>query len=473
MSQNDVRIPMSKGKRTLFVYALMVLYIGYSAANYGRGVATPKRLLQLDAMGLYSLYAALGTVGMMLALPLVGKICDTFGTKAVAVFGVLFQLVTRFFMIFDINATTIIVLNTLSCFGAGLYMSAPFTMLAEVCDVGDRTKYYGMLTTFQGLGALIGPPLTGLMVDSGYLNLSFISYFPFTILALPFIMALYPNKKPARMPGQTDENRFDFAGIFLLVISISCIVFWLSLVGQLFEWVSPISIALVVVGVLAMILLIQVERKHPNPSVPIHMFKKKRLTYSFICSALVTSFLTVISAYTIVYAQQVMQISSSLSSTITMPMTIAQTVFGVVIGRYVGKKFTERFRHTAMISLILSAAGALIICTLQPTTSMVVIFVASAIGGIGSVVPQGIFPSFFQTELKPEEINAAQGLYLFGGTGGSCLYMALAGLTLNLGGTLNHVFMIAAAFCVAALLFGFIGLRLPREASQEVKSAGA
>jgi len=453
---------MSKGKRTVFVYAVLILYAAFSASALGLNVALPERMLEMDAMGFYALAAAIGNLGMMLALPLVGKLCDMFGTKRVALFGIALQLITRLIMIETRVLPVFLALYALSTIGIGLYLTAPFVMFAEVLTPEDRAKYYGMLVTFKALGALSGPLITGWLMDNGLGVLSFISYIPFLVLSVPFIIAFYPNNKTSRTAGV----KFDFAGVFLLVISITCIIFFLSLGGKSFEWISPIGIALLFGGVVGFAGLLRIENKHPNPSVAIRMFKKKRFAIAFLSAMFVSAFATVFGAYIIVYIQQVMQLSSTVSATAGMPQTIGQAIFGVIFGRFLGKAFVERFRPAALFSLFLVALGTALICTLQPTSSMLIIYVASALGGIGTVVSQSSYSNFFQTELKPEEISAAQGMFSFGGTGGSCIFVAIAGAIINAGATINHAFMMATVWCAVSLLIGFIGFRLPQEQSK-------
>jgi len=211
-----------------------------------------------------------------------------------------------------------------------------------------------------------------------------------------------------------------------------------------------------------------VESKHASPAVAIGMFRKKRFTYAFLSSMFISSFSTVFGAYVIVYTQQVMQVSSTISSTGTMPMTIAQAVFGLVFGRILAKEFAKRFRPVALLALTLIVSGMVLICTLQPDSSMLVIYAASALGGIGTVIPQSAYASFFQAELRPEEIGAAQGMFSFGGTGGSCIFMAVSGAMTNGGASISHIFFLAAVWCVVSLLIGIIGFRIPQEEVKQV-----
>jgi MFS family permease len=454
-STTTVAVPLSKGKRTVFIYATMVMLAGFMAGGYGGGVALPRMLALFDSMNYYSLASALSTLGMMLALPLVGKLGDTFGLKAVVVFGVILQIAGRFAMIYIPNVFGFMILYMVAQFGAGLYTSAPYALIADVVEGHERPRYYGILATFGALGSLIGPVITGVVLDKGYTGFAFVVYVPIMVLSVPFICAFYPNKKTARTSG-----KFDFAGIFLLVIAVCCIVLWLTLVGSSFAWLSPTSFAMLGGGILSTILLIRIESRHENPSVAIHMLKKPRFRYAFLVQLLLAAFSVIMSGYIIVFAQQMMKVSSTISGTITMPMTIARAVFGVIFGAFLGKNFAKRFRPLTLISLLLVVLGILIVCTLRGDSSMILIYIASVFGGIGSVIPQTAFAPFFQTELQPKEFGAAQGMYTFGSTGGACIFAAVAGAMLNTGVSFISVFILAAVFCILALIFALIGLRV-------------
>lgn len=459
--KSNVAVPMPKGKRTIFIYAVLILYAAFAASSYGINVAMPQKMLSMNAMDFYALSAAIGTLGMMLSLPLVGRLCNIFGTKTVALFGIVLQFITRSIMIGTNALPLFLVLYAASNIGTGLYLSAPFAMFAEVLEPKERPKYYGMLVTFKAFGSLLGPLITGWLMDNGLGELSFISYLPFLILSVPFIVIFYPNCKPV----SKSSGKFDFAGLLLSIISVTCIIFYLSLGGKLFGWLSPIGIIMLIGGIVGLVILVKIESKHPSPSVAITMFKKKRFTFAFLSSVFISAFSTVFGAYVIVYTQQVMQVSSTISSTGTMPMTIAQAVFGVIFGRLLAKEFAKRFRPAALISLFLVTLGMVLICTLQPESSMFIIYAASTLGGIGTVVPQSTYSNFFQTELTQGEIGTAQGMFSFGGTGGSSIFMAISGAMTNAGFTINHVFIMATAWCAISLLIGFIGFRLPQEGS--------
>jgi MFS family permease len=461
MTYKKIKNPaeISQGKKTALVFAVMMLYAGFSSSSYGVNVIFPMKMELMDAMEYYPLRSATGTLGMMVALPLVGKLCDMLGTKTVVILGVVIQTVFRVMLIYADSWQTLILWHTISSIGLGFYITAPFAILSDVFEPKDRPKYFGMLIAFKAIGALTGPLITGMLMDAGFVNIAFVSHAPFIIVALPVILAFYPNIKTERVKGR----KFDFGGVVLVVVGVSCIILFLSLCGQMFGWLSPQGLTLLIVGAVSLFLLIRLESRHENPAVAIHLFKKKRFRSAFLCAMLVSSFGATFGSYSYVYAQQIMKVSATLSSTATMPMTIVQVIFGFIFGRYFAKHFISRFRSAALFSLSLTVVAMVALCFLTPSSSMLLIYVSSVLGGIGSVMPQSIFSNFFQTELKHEEIGAAQALFSFGSTSGSSLFLAITGTMFNAGLSFTHIFMLAVAFCVCGLIVGVVGLKFPKD----------
>ena len=114
-----------------------------------------------------------------------------------------------------------------------------------------------------------------------------------------------------------------------------------------------------------MALLIKVEMKAENPSVPIQMFKKKRFAYTFCVQMLMVVYSTCITAYVVVYVQSVMHGSALASSNVTMPQTIVQAILGFFVGGLIGKNFKKRFRPAALLALSLYILALLILSTLR------------------------------------------------------------------------------------------------------------
>ena len=130
-------------KKWLLVLGTLFITIASQAANYGNNLALPFKLAQLQLDNLYSLYATLPGMGMMISLPLVGTLSTKFGQKRVALGGIVLHWIVR--LVTGLSGNT--VLFTLSWLlmgiASGLYISAVYVIMAVVVTPAERPKFYG------------------------------------------------------------------------------------------------------------------------------------------------------------------------------------------------------------------------------------------------------------------------------------------------------------------------------------------
>jgi MFS family permease len=448
---------LTGGKKAFLIFSVIMLTITAMMASYGGSIVLPSKLRELNGMDFYSVNAALASMGMMLILPLVGMLCSKFGTKAVTLTGLFLQIALRFILMRITDVFVFTVLWTLVGAAGGLYISAPYAIMGSIVTPQERAKYYGMLATGAAIGALLGPAITGFVIDRFSTNLALVAYVVFGIIPVIGLGSFYPNQK------RPSAGKFDGAGIALLVLAVCGIVLWLSLGGKLFPFISPTGLAFLSIGVICLVLLIVVENKSSNPSVPIHMFRKKRFRFTFLVQMFMVAYSTAVMAYGIVYVTQVMGQSSLVGSTVSMPQTIVQLICGVTIGAFISRAFRKRFPVMGKLALILYTAALVIFTFLKPDSPMLVIYVATAMGGVGQAISQSSFAAFFQTELKPEEFPSAQGMYQFASSGASTVITAVFGAALNMGFSLNNIFLLGACMLGVSTIIGFIGFRFPKE----------
>jgi MFS family permease len=448
---------LTGGKKAFLVLSVATLTVTAMMASYGGSIVLPSRMREMNGMDYYSVVAGIASMGVMLALPMMGVLSSKFGIKAVALTGVIMQAVIRFVVIFVHSVFPFAVLWAVNGFFGGLYLSAPYAIMGSIVKPEERAKYFGMIATGSAIGALVGPTMTGLVIDQFSTDIGLVAYVVVALIPLIGLGWLFPNQK------RPSAGKFDAAGIAFLVVAVCGIVLWLSLGGRTFAFFSPTGLAFLTAGVAGLALLILVESRSANPSVPIHMFKKRRFRFTFLTQMFVVSYGTAVMAYGIVYVTQVMGQSSLVASTISLPQTIVQLICGVTIGAFISRAFKKRFPVMGRLALIIYTGAMLIFASLNPNSPMFVIYIATATGGVSQAICQSTFSAFIQSELKPEEIPSAQGMYQFASSGSSSVITAVFGAVLNMGFSLNNIFLLAACLLGVATVIGFIGFRFPKE----------
>ncbi|MBR0373614.1 MAG: MFS transporter [Mogibacterium sp.] len=452
----------SQSKKGLMIFATLFLMVGMMMASYSSNVLLPSELMKFadptDTMYslIYAFMAAIASTGMMIALPISGSLSAKFGAKTIILFGILAQFACKLAIPFIGSIVPFGIVYFLMGFFGGLFMAAPYSVMAELVTPQERPKYFGFLAAMSAVGALLGPLLTGIVSAKAGAKIAWPFYAVFLIIPFVLFLLFYPNRK---RPGM----KFDFLGMLYLAIFVIPLIFWLSLGGGLFKRFSGIGLGLLALAIVALVLLIKRETTIEGPAVPLKMFAKPRFRTTFIVAALIVAYATTAGAYGIRYAQQVMGVSQTVSSTVTMPQTVVQFIVGLVIGGIIGKQFKKKFRAVGLLSVIVYIVALLIMWSLKPDSPIALLLLATGIGGIGQGISQSQYAAFFQTELKMEEIRPAQGMYQFSQTGFSSIITAVYGLAQGLGAQMHDLFLIGALICALGLVVAFIGFRFPKE----------
>jgi MFS family permease len=187
------------------IAAVLLTAVTSTAASYANNVCLPYFLRNMDTYSLYAFFAAIASVGMMTALPMAGSMSAKFGSRNVIVFGLVAQFITRVALAFCGQPVLFGILYCLMGFFGGMYMSAPYSVMAELVTAEERPKFFGYITACSAAGALIGPLLTGVIVDNMGPGPGLLIYVIFAIIPLVAYITLYPNVK---RPG----TKFDLPG---------------------------------------------------------------------------------------------------------------------------------------------------------------------------------------------------------------------------------------------------------------------
>ena len=454
--------------KNLFLIAVLLLGTGTQFFNYGCNTAMTPLLKEINGYHLYSLAAALGSTGTMVALPAVGALGGKAGRRNIIVIGAAIMLACMVGTYFTYDPYLFMVLRFLSSLGSGLVMSAPFSIIGTVWDRQQAMKYYGFISTFNAVGALCGPLAAGALVDAGMGRLPFFLWVPFYVFAVAVICMAYPNVK------QETGSKFDVLGLFYLACTVVPLILWLGLSGdgKPLAWAGPGLILPVVVIVFA-VLLTKHSAKLAHPTVPLRMFKQKRFRTAFFINMLVVCFSTVTSGYVLNYILYSMNRSTTVGSTSTMPMNIVLVICGLFMGSILRKNFVKNVRTMMLIGTLALLAGLSCYSLLQPDSPMLLVWIGSAVGGLGNSMNQTCMTPFFQYGLPKEDFAAAQGMYQFSSTGMASIFVPSVGVFVNMTGSIKPVFYIATILAAVnvVLVFCFVKITKEEEAQVEGRSA--
>ena len=482
MSENTTVKP----NNTKMIIGILLLCLGMQFANYGSALCVSGDLTKMDATQYYVLISSLGTMGMMLVLPVLGKLTAILGQKTTIYTGVLIQSLGRIIMIMAPNWYVYAAGQLIQSIGGGFYISAAYVLMPMAVDRSQIAKFFGFIAVANAAGSIFGPLVVSIVYSMGGImgKLALLIHLPFIILGLINVSKDCPNQK-----NKEAAKGYDFPGLALTVLGIACLVFCLNLSGKMFAWGSAACIILAAAALIMIAVMIKRELSVADPAVPLKMFKNKRLTFAFICAAVTSAYSTCSGSYCVMWIRTNFQgfpASTFFNGTGTMAQGIVIFILGLFIGGYVGKKFAVRFRIFGILSMAAAmlATGLLYCLKFTGTVAggdlvtiangtipagMILIYIATAIGGFTSAIAQSLYSAYWQSTTPKEDIATGSALYNFGNTGGSVIFSAVVGVVLGSSGDFTKAFATGFVFACAGLIAAIVGFKFTPEEIAKAK----
>jgi EmrB/QacA subfamily drug resistance transporter len=367
-----------------------------------------------------------------------GRLGDLYGRKRIFLIGM--AAFTSFSALCGVapNPTTLVAARLLQGLSAAMMVPQVLSTLFAIFPPKERTAAGGLFGGVGGLAAVVGPLLSGLLIDGDLFGLGWRAIFlvnvPVGIVAIIATVVIVPE---TRSPH---PMRLDLPGVALLSAAMFAIVFPL-VQGRELDWPAWTFVLMAASPVLIGVFVWHARRREAadrSPLVPMRMFKDRHFSVGLAMGAV---FFAAMSAFflTFTLALQIgLGFTPWRAGLVTLPFSVG---CGIAIG--VASKLVERFGgRVAAVGAVLMAGG-----------------------GVGSSYTlAGDFGAGFLA-LAPWMLLAGIGM---GGIIGPIFALATAGIGGQeagaASGTMNAVNQLGGAIGVAVLGVLYFGM-LPGQAS--------
>jgi MFS family permease len=242
------------------------------------------------------------------------------------------------------------------------------------------------------------------------------------MIAVP---AIYLNL-PAKTKGAS--VKIDFIGAMLL--SGASVAFLMAMVwgGEKYAWNSPQIIALLVAAIGMTGLFVMQERHHPEPILPLHLFRNQ----VFLLSNLVvfTFGIGVFGAfqYLGLFIQTALGASATESGFITMPQSAGVLLSSIIGGQIISSR--GKYKRQTLIGTLLIAGAMAVLCTVSADTSRVELATYMVFLGFGFGLVLPTMSLIVQNAVSPQYIGVASSSSQFFRQIGSVMGVAVFGVIL-------------------------------------------
>lgn len=237
--------------------AIDATVVGIALPSIGRDLHTSLDSLQWVVSG-YTL-----VLGALL-LP-AGALADRYGRRRIFLIGVVWFTVASAICAVAPGPSALIGLRVLQGVGAALLTPASLAIIEASFDEDGRGRAVGAWSALSGVATAAGPLLGGYLIAAASWRWIFVINVPLGVLVLLVsIRHVGESRDPAAGSG------IDVAGAVLVVITLVGITYGL-IEGPALGWTRPGVLMMLVLGVVAAVVFVLVEKRVPDPMLPLHL----------------------------------------------------------------------------------------------------------------------------------------------------------------------------------------------------------
>ncbi|WP_025696149.1 MFS transporter, partial [Paenibacillus forsythiae] len=203
----------------------------------------------------------------------------------------------------------------------------------------------------------------------------------------------------------------------------------LSTGGQSIPWNSPLLIALLAASALLLAAFWAVERRVPEPMLPLGLFRVRNIAFSTGANLLISSLVIGLPTYVPLWVQGVDGGSAALSGLLIAPLSVGWIFGSVAGGRLILRAGSRR---TAMLGLALIFAGAFGLALLSRGSSPLLMLLLMLLCGVGFGYCSTVFTIIAQSSVGHRMRGASTALNTFTRSLGQTVGVAVFGSWLNL-----------------------------------------
>lgn len=409
---------LDAGSRAVFIG----LMIGMFVAAISQTIVSPALPIIVAELGGMEHYSWLATSAMLasaVVVPVVGKLSDLYGRRPFYIAGLVLFMIGAVLSGLAQSFWWLVGARVIQGIGMGTLMPLSQVIIGDIIPPRQRGKYQGLMGAVFGICSIAGPLAGGFITDHWGWRWLFFVGIPFGLVGLVFI------SKNLHLPHTPRKAVVDVWGIVTLTVALVAILLATSWGGTTYPWSDWHVIGLYVLGAVALVAFVLIERRAEEPVIPLRLFRNPTFTASNIASLAVAMGMFGAIFYIPVYAQGVLEANATSSGAIVMPMSLSMIVLSMLIGALITR--TGRYKAFMVAGTVLMIAGFGLLTQLHYGSSYLQLTIAMIVLGLGLGATMQTYTLVVQNTAERRDLGVATSATQFFRSAGGTVGIAVLG----------------------------------------------
>jgi EmrB/QacA subfamily drug resistance transporter len=405
--------PQLSHRQILVVFSGLVLAMLLAALDSMIvSTALPRIVSELGGLERVAWVVTAYLLAQTIVTPIYGKLGDLYGRKIVLQSAIVIFLIGSVLCGLSRSMMQLVVFRAIQGLGGGGLNVTTQAVVGDIVPARERGRYQGIFGAVFGLASIAGPLLGGYFTTHLTWRWIFYVNLPFGALALAVIAATLP-ANPRRV-----RHAIDYAGAALLATVLSSIILVTDLGGTTVPWSSPIVFGLAALAAVTLAVFIVVERRSPEPVLPLRLFAKRAFTVTSLVGFVVGFALFGSVTYFPLYLQEVKGVSPTSSGLMMVPMMGGMLTMSIISGQLISR--TGRYKIFPVIGTAVMTLGLWLLSRLDAASSTVQASLFLLVLGTGLGMVMQVLVIAVQNAVEYRDLGVAtSGATLFRLIGGS------------------------------------------------------
>jgi len=285
------------------------------------GTAMPTVIATLGGLAHYSWVFSAYLLTSTASVPIWGRFSDLYGRRRMYLGGIAVFIIGSALSGAATSMTALIAARALQGLGAGAVIPLSMTIVGELYSLAERAHTQALFSGVWGVASIAGPLAGGYITDTLSWRWVFYLNLPFGLLAGLVILLAYPKTQHTKVVS------VDWLGAALLFGSISALLMALGADAAEPAWALSAAAISMLIGVVI------VERRAPDPILPLDLLKTPLIARSSVVVFLAGMSLFGAIVFIPLYVQSVMGATATEAGQMLTPLFLGWVFTSVASAR--------------------------------------------------------------------------------------------------------------------------------------------